>query len=97
MLLICSLTFCSLGSNQITAEGAHAVAAALQVNQSLQELKLVGPLLSYFLKRFTLRLWIESFFSLVPRLLNLGTRLVILRLVLKCCEGPDDATLTNIL
>ena len=50
MLLICSLTFYSLGSSQITAEGAHAVAAALQVNQSLQELKLVGPLLSYFLR-----------------------------------------------
>ena len=36
---LCSLTFCSLGSNQISDEGAIAVATALQVNQSLQELK----------------------------------------------------------
>ena len=35
----CFLTFCSLGTNQISAKGVHAVAAALQVNQSLQELK----------------------------------------------------------
>ena len=33
------LTFYSLGSNQISDEGARAVAEALQVNQSLQELK----------------------------------------------------------
>ena len=36
---LCSLTFCSLGSNQISDEGACAVATVLQVNQSLQELK----------------------------------------------------------
>ena len=34
-----SLAFCSLGSNQISDEGVHVVAAALQVNQRLQELK----------------------------------------------------------
>ena len=33
------LTFCSLGFNQISDEGASTVAAALQVNQSLQKLK----------------------------------------------------------
>ena len=40
---VCSMTFCSLGSNQISDEGACAVAAALQVNQSLQHLKWVQP------------------------------------------------------
>ena len=35
------LTFCSLNGNQISAEGTHTLAKALQVNQSLQELKWV--------------------------------------------------------
>ena len=35
----CFLAFCSLSGNKVTAEGACAVAAALQVNQTLQELK----------------------------------------------------------
>ena len=39
LLLVCSVTLCSLGSNQISDEGACAVAAALQVNKNLQELK----------------------------------------------------------
>ena len=39
-LISCSLTFCSLSRNHIK-EGAHVVAGALQVNQSLQELKWV--------------------------------------------------------
>ena len=48
-LFVCFfLTFCSLRSNQISDEGARAVAAALQVNQSLQELKWVQPFMSYF-------------------------------------------------
>ena len=47
-LFVCFLTFCSLRSNQFSDEGAHAVAAALQVNQNLQELKLVQPFMSYF-------------------------------------------------
>ena len=37
------LTYYSLGSNQISAEGSRAVAVALQVNQSLQKLKWVQP------------------------------------------------------
>ena len=45
---LCFLTFCSLRFNQISDEGAHALAAALQVNQSLQELKWVQPFMSYF-------------------------------------------------
>ena len=50
-LLICFLTFCSLWSNQMTDKGASTLAAALQVNQSLQELKWVQPCMSlYFLK-----------------------------------------------
>ena len=39
----CSLTFCSLGRNQISNIGSCELAAALQVNQSLQELKWVKP------------------------------------------------------
>ena len=39
LLFCCFLAFCSLGSNQISDEGASTVAATLQVNQSLQELK----------------------------------------------------------
>ena len=39
LLLNCFLTFYSLGFNQTSDEGASTVAAALQVNQSLQELK----------------------------------------------------------
>ena len=59
-VLVCFLTFCSLGSNQISDEGASIVAAALQVNQSLQELKWVQPFTSlYFLKVYTV--------SVVPR------------------------------
>ena len=34
-----SLTFCSLGENEISDEGVCRLAGALQVNQSLQELK----------------------------------------------------------
>ena len=33
------LTFCSLSENKISVEGARELARALQVNQSLQELK----------------------------------------------------------
>ena len=33
------LTLCSLYGNKISAEGTHAVAEALQVNWSLEELK----------------------------------------------------------
>ena len=40
-LISCSLTFCSLSNNQIEEEGAHEIAAALKVNQSLQELEWV--------------------------------------------------------
>ena len=39
LLICCFLTFCSLRSNQISDKGARTVAAALQVNQSLQKLK----------------------------------------------------------
>ena len=42
------VTFYSLGSNQISDEGASTVAAALQVNQSLQELKWVQPFMFLF-------------------------------------------------
>ena len=60
LLICCFLAFCSLGSNQISDEGAHTVAAALQVNQSLQELKWVQPFHSYTsLKVYTV--------SVVPR------------------------------
>ena len=38
-LFCCFLTFCSLSYNQISDEGACEFARALQVNQSLQELK----------------------------------------------------------
>ena len=38
-LTSCFLTFCSLSGNQISNEGAHALAEALQVNHSLHELK----------------------------------------------------------
>ena len=37
--IFCFLTFCSLGSNEISDKGAHAVAAALEANHSLQELE----------------------------------------------------------
>ena len=41
-LISCSsLTFCSLGSNQISDEGAHVLSEALRVNQSLQKLEWV--------------------------------------------------------
>ena len=43
VLMTSYLIFCSLGSNQISARGAHALVAALQVNQSLQKLKWVQP------------------------------------------------------
>ena len=46
LLICCSLTFCSLGYNKISEEGARELAAALQVNQSLQELKWVQPFMS---------------------------------------------------
>ena len=39
----CSLTFCSLSENEITSDGVHELAGALQVNQSLQRLKWVKP------------------------------------------------------
>ena len=45
-LFVCFLTFCSLRSNQISDEGAHVVAAALQVNQNLQELKWFQPFIA---------------------------------------------------
>ena len=38
-LICCSLTLCSLSENEISDEGARTLAEALQVNQSLQELK----------------------------------------------------------
>ena len=38
-LPVCSLMFCSLSCNNISSEGTYELAAALQVNQSLQELK----------------------------------------------------------
>ena len=38
-LISCFLTLCSLCGNKILAEGTHAVAEALQVNWSLEELK----------------------------------------------------------
>ena len=49
-LTYCFLTFCSLSRNQISAEGTHALAKALHVNRSLQELKWVQPFMSYLLK-----------------------------------------------
>ena len=49
----CSLTLCSLSWNQISDEGARELAAALQVNQSLQTLKWVKPFMSYFLRVYT--------------------------------------------
>ena len=39
----CSLTFCSLGYNQISDEGVRALSEALRVNQTLKELKCVQP------------------------------------------------------
>ena len=39
----CSLTFCSISENRISDEGTCALSGALQVNQSLQELKWVQP------------------------------------------------------
>ena len=39
LLISCFLAFCSLSGNKVTAEGARELAAALQVNQTLQELK----------------------------------------------------------
>ena len=44
-LISCSLTFYSLSRNQISDEGARELAAALQVNQSLQTLEWVQPFL----------------------------------------------------
>ena len=41
-LFCCCLTFCSLSKNEITDEGVCALAGALQVNQSLQELEWVN-------------------------------------------------------
>ena len=38
-LISCFLTFYSLNGNKISAEGTRTLAEALQVNQSLQELK----------------------------------------------------------
>ena len=38
-LISCFLTLCSLCGNKILAEGTHAMAEALQVNWSLEELK----------------------------------------------------------
>ena len=67
LLICCFLTFCSLGSNQISAEGAHAVAAALQVNQSLQKLEWVQPFMSlYILLSFITSLKVYTV-SIVPR------------------------------
>ena len=48
-LISCYLTFCSLSRNQISVGGACELAAALQVNQSLQGLEWVQPFMSYFL------------------------------------------------
>ena len=42
LLICCFLTFCSLSSNQISDEGACELVGALQVNQSLQELRQVS-------------------------------------------------------
>ena len=44
----CSLTFCSLSNNKISSVGAHELAGALQVNQSLQKLKWVQAFVFYF-------------------------------------------------
>ena len=46
---ICFLTYCSLSRNKISDIGAHELAAPLQVNQSLQELTWVQPLMYNFL------------------------------------------------
>ena len=43
----CSLTFCSLSKNEIEDKGVCALAGALQVNQSLQQLEWVQPFMSY--------------------------------------------------
>ena len=48
--MTCSLTFCSLSNNHISDEGACELAAALQMNQSLQELKLVPAIHVLFLR-----------------------------------------------
>ena len=48
-LICCFLTFCSLGYNQLSDESARVLSEALQVNQSLQKLKWVQPVLSNFL------------------------------------------------
>ena len=45
----CCLSFCSLSNKKIKDKGACALSAALQVNQSLQELKWVQPFMSYIL------------------------------------------------
>ena len=42
VVICCFLTFCSLSYNQISDEGACKFAGALQMNQSLQELKWVS-------------------------------------------------------
>ena len=47
-LISCSLTFCSLSGNKISDEGARVLGEALRVNQSLQKLKWVQSILSYF-------------------------------------------------
>ena len=47
----CCLTSCSLSGSKITDKGACAIATALRVNQSLQELKWVQPFMFYFLRR----------------------------------------------
>ena len=44
----CCLSFCSLSDKGITDQGACALSAALQVNQSLQELKWVQSFMFYF-------------------------------------------------
>ena len=48
----CSLIFCSLSNNKISADGVCALVGALLVNQSLQKLKLewVQPFVSYLLR-----------------------------------------------
>ena len=36
---LCCLSFCSISNKNISDKGAYALGAALQVNQSLQDLK----------------------------------------------------------
>ena len=49
---LCCLSFCSISNKSISDKGAYALGAALQVNQSLQDLKWVRPFrpTSYFLE-----------------------------------------------